>query len=75
MEALGPGQWAVYSSGVYAAVVTGGDLGYWLCVEVHLGLWLRWRKGLRAEDKGGGTQDRCSYGRISPISLRFKVMS
>lgn len=52
MEVLGPGEWAVCSSGVYAAVVTCEDLGYWLCVEVHLGLQLRGRKGLRAEDTG-----------------------
>jgi hypothetical protein len=52
MEAFGPREWAVCSLDVYAAVVTCGDLGYWLYVEVHLGLQLRWRKGLRAEDKG-----------------------
>lgn len=46
-------------SGLCAAwVCVVGDLWtlwYWLCVEVHLGLQLRWRKGI---------QDRCGYGRI-----------
>lgn len=51
-----------------------GDLGYWLCVEVHLSLQPSLQE-LRAEDKGAGIQDRCCYGRISAISLRFKVMS